>query len=241
MAGATDPLIEITKKIAPPGVSCDSICNGAVEGDDSTTANKFDNVTYCYKLENAGLGTLYNVEVKDDACTPSDSSDDVTVTMNDLNAGATTTDVAPASVVCGSYTATMDMDEECLNTVIATGDDFSGGNPTVLSDNDTARVIIDSPANDPPIATDDYKTVFQDTDAVIRILDNDYDVDGNLNRSCIEIIQGPTDGQVEINSDGAVTYAYTGADVGSNVDTFVYSVCDDDGLTANATVYITTR
>lgn len=105
-----------------------------------------------------------------------------------------------------------------------------------LCDSATVTVYIDPPPNEPPIAEDDTETTFINIPVDIIILDNDYDPDGVLVISTIEIISTPTHGIVTINPDGSNTYVPNTDYVGN--DTYEYKVCDDDGACDTATVLI---
>lgn len=91
----------------------------------------------------------------------------------------------------------------------------------------------------PPVANDDAAVTNTSTPVIIDILANDYDTDGYLNVSSIIIISGPTSGSVtDINTtNGAVTYNPSPGYIGT--DSFVYRVCDNDGMCDTATVTIT--
>ncbi len=90
--------------------------------------------------------------------------------------------------------------------------------------------------NDPPVAGDDGATLPEDGAAVIAVLGNDGDLDGNLDPASLSIVSGPAHGTVTVNPDGTITYTpaanYHGA------DSVTYQVCDRDGLCATATVYL---
>jgi hypothetical protein len=102
---------------------------------------------------------------------------------------------------------------------------------------DTAVVTVSvDDVNDAPVAIDDAVTTSEDTSQTIDVTDNDYDVDGTIDPTTVEIVNNPTNGTVINNGDGTVTYTpdpnYTGP------DSFTYSVQDDDGQSDTATVNI---
>jgi uncharacterized repeat protein (TIGR01451 family) len=104
---------------------------------------------------------------------------------------------------------------------------------------DTATVgVTVNCVNDPPVAQDDAATTNSDTAVTIEVLANDSDPDGTLNPATVFINTPPSDGSVIVNSDGTATYT---PDPGfSGVDTFTYTVDDNEGLTSNiATVSVT--
>lgn len=87
----------------------------------------------------------------------------------------------------------------------------------------------------PPYTYDDQASTEVNTPVTIDILHNDQD-DGTINPSTVEITLDPLDGTItEIDSHtGRVTYTpYCDFE---GVDTFRYTVKDDEGLTSNAAV-----
>ncbi len=80
------------------------------------------------------------------------------------------------------------------------------------------------PANDPPIAYDDYTVTPEDTPVSIPVLGNDTDPDDNIDPATVTVTDGPDHGTASVNPDGSITYTpdpnYNGP------DTLTYSVCD---------------
>ena len=90
-------------------------------------------------------------------------------------------------------------------------------------------------ANDPPVAVDDSTTTAEDTAIVIRVLDNDSDVDGD-SLSVIEV-STPSNGSVAVTGAGTtVTYTPNANFHGS--DLFTYKVSDGKVVTDAATVTV---
>jgi VCBS repeat-containing protein len=89
-----------------------------------------------------------------------------------------------------------------------------------------------------PIALDDSVPVNVGGAVEVPVLANDRDVDGSLLPGSVVVVQQPAAGSVAVDSDtGAITYTSTN---GAGVDTFRYTVQDDEGLTSReATVTIT--
>jgi len=106
------------------------------------------------------------------------------------------------------------------------------------STDDTTTLTV---ANHAPVAVDDSVATVANTPVAIDVTANDYDPDGEIDPTTVTIVTGPYHGSVEVDSlTGVVTYTpevdYTG------VDTFTYTVDDDDGATSNkATVTINIR
>ena len=90
------------------------------------------------------------------------------------------------------------------------------------------------PVNDPPEAVDDEAETLEDTPTVIDVLSNDRDLDGDLLR--IVSVGAAEHGTTAMVSDG-VRYAPELNWHGT--DRFTYTVSDEGGLTATATVTVT--
>lgn len=103
-----------------------------------------------------------------------------------------------------------------------------------------AMVAIDVlPINDAPVAADDTARTNVDTPAVIDVLANDTDVDGDplsVSDPPLGVPTATASGTV-LNNGGNITYTPNAAFVG--VDTFTYDVSDGNGGTATASVTVT--
>ncbi len=106
---------------------------------------------------------------------------------------------------------------------------------------DTATVMINvTPVNDAPIATPDTITVYGYNTFQTNILQNDNDIDNDdlfVNTSAVTM---PTNGVLNIQSDGTINYQPNAAYLGT--DQFTYEVCDD-GIpiacnTTTVTIYV---
>ena len=87
--------------------------------------------------------------------------------------------------------------------------------------------------NDPPVAVADNATTLENTPVTIDVLNNDFDVDGDI-LTVVSVTQG-TNGSV-INNGGNVTYSPA---IGFNgTDSFNYTVSDGNGGTDTATVTV---
>ena len=102
---------------------------------------------------------------------------------------------------------------------------------------DTTFILIVVGGNNSPIAVNDTVTVSKSTS--INVLDNDFDIDGNIDETSVTITNLPVNGNVAVNADG--TIIYTPADGFTGIDSLQYQVCDNFTvpLCATATVYIT--
>lgn len=99
--------------------------------------------------------------------------------------------------------------------------------------------VIASPANQPPVAQDDFASTAANnsTGVIINVLANDADPDGILVPNTVSIETKPKRGTATANADGTITYVprrnFRGTDV------FTYTVEDDAGATSNeATVRV---
>lgn len=98
----------------------------------------------------------------------------------------------------------------------------------------SVTVYVDAAANEAPVAQDDSAETTGDP-VNIAVLANDTDPEaGTL--AVTEVTQ-PKYGTVTLNADGTVTYT-PGGELGDNVDTFEYEICDDHGQCDRAIVTI---
>ncbi len=92
--------------------------------------------------------------------------------------------------------------------------------------------------NQSPVATDDTATVPAGEAVSINVLNNDIDPDGGLDTDSVTIAQQPDHGSLIVQNDGIVLYTHD--DGNATLDSFTYTVEDDDGQLSNtATVNIT--
>ena len=112
------------------------------------------------------------------------------------------------------------------------------GTNGVVSNEATVSITI-VPVNDAPVANNDTAVGLFQGIAIIPILSNDTDIDGNIDVASVTIVSQPQHGTLQINNlNGEVTYTHTGATNAS--DSFTYRVKDTLGLLSNiATVSIT--
>jgi hypothetical protein len=114
------------------------------------------------------------------------------------------------------------------------------GNP-VLSDTAQITVNIGEQGNVVPVAVDDEVSIDEDTNALIPVLENDYDPDGNLDPGSLDTtgLLQPQSGTIKnidlVNS----MIEYAPIENFSGNDSFQYKISDTEGLSAVATVMIT--
>src|SRR5207244_3038711 len=87
-----------------------------------------------------------------------------------------------------------------------------------------------NPVNDAPVAGDDSIATDEDTAAIIAVLENDGDVDGDA--LTITNASTPAHGSAVVNGSGTITY--TPAANYNGPDGFTYTISDGNGGTATA-------
>lgn len=89
--------------------------------------------------------------------------------------------------------------------------------------------------NKDPVAADDYGSLTASSTLLLDVLANDYDPDGDT-LTLVAVAQ-PSHGTATLTADGGI--GYTGADGYVGSDSFTYTIDDDRGGQASATVYLT--
>ncbi|PLX68398.1 MAG: hypothetical protein C0602_09500, partial [Denitrovibrio sp.] len=128
----------------------------------------------------------------------------------------------------GTFTYTPNADYNGSDSFTYTITDGKGGTSET-----TVSLTVD-PSNDMPIAVDNTVTVDEDGSAVINVLANDTDIDGDT--LTVESFEQPTNGTAVLNDDGTFTYTPNADYNGS--DSFEYTITDGKGGTSTATVNI---
>lgn len=85
--------------------------------------------------------------------------------------------------------------------------------------------------NDPPVAVDDRIIFRRNAPQKLRVVQNDFDVDGQIEPGTIGIVSPPQNGRVTIGSNGVIIY--TPNPGFSGTDAFTYVVWDDRGARSN--------
>ena len=110
----------------------------------------------------------------------------------------------------------------------------TGGTGTLSVEFDTAQITV----NAPPVATDDNYTTTEggtiNVGPATGLLDNDSDVEGPIE---VLSVSNAAHGTVSFDTDGSFTYTHDGTETTS--DSFTYTIADENGGTAQATVNIT--
>jgi CshA-type fibril repeat protein/VCBS repeat-containing protein len=178
------------------------------------------------------------VAVDDIKTLAEDSSAIINVLANDDDGGdggmtldsVTQPEHGTVTIVDGQVQYTPDANYNGTDSFTYTISDIDGDTSTATV-NLTVNLTVD-PVNDVPVAVDDIKNLDEDSSAVIDVMANDTDGDGDgLN---LDFVTQPEHGTVTINADGTVTYTpeanYKGA------DSFTYTISDANGDTSTATV-----
>ncbi len=105
---------------------------------------------------------------------------------------------------------------------------------------DTANVAITVTSNGnenlPPIAADDQVTTNEGQAVLVFVLDNDSDADHDITELILTLMSNPSNGTVTPTGENAFTYTPNEGFTGT--DTFIYQICDPDGLCDEATVTV---
>ncbi len=195
-----------------------------------------------YKTATVSIHVIDKIDtVTDLVTTKEDNAVTFKVLTNDVFAGnVTVTKISEAengtvkfsSVGTVDYTPTTNFngEETLLYTVTIVNIDETTKEETGTI---TIKVL---PVNDPPVAVDDVQVVKDgESEVVIHVLDNDYDLDGDT--VFLEGATSPANGAVVLNDDGTVTYIPNPEFLG--VDTFEYEICDGSGDCVVGSVTIT--
>jgi large repetitive protein len=91
-----------------------------------------------------------------------------------------------------------------------------------------------TPLNDPPVAVNDLVFFSRIGGLKLRVLANDFDVDGDISSGTIGIISAPRNGRVSIGSNGVIMYTPLKGFSGS--DAFTYVVWDELGARSNPAI-----
>ncbi len=100
---------------------------------------------------------------------------------------------------------------------------------------DPATVFIEvTPVADAPVTHDDQVVLVEDAQQVINVLGNDLDVENDIDKTSVEIVQTAEFAQLSVDEQGMVTYSANADYFGS--DSFSYRVFDQSGLVSNVSV-----
>jgi hypothetical protein len=137
-------------------------------------------------------------------------------------------------------------------TYTVTDDGTTEGNPDPLSSGGTVFITVD-PVNDLPTVVDESYSIDEDgalvVDAAGGVLANDFDVDADpalnqgpgglndLDPATLQVVSGPSHGQVSLAPDGSFVYT-PDPGFGGESDSFTYAISDTAGGQSFGTVTI---
>jgi len=176
----------------------------------------------------------------DTAWTPQDTPVVIDVLANDSDPDSSI-DPTSVSVTSGPANGSVSVDPVTGEVTYTPDAGFFGTDTFVYEVCDTdgacveATVVVTVDA--PPAATDDAASTDLDTPVVIDVLANDSDPDSSIDPTSVSVTSGPANGSVSVDPvTGEVTYTPDPGFVGT--DTFVYEVCDTDGVCVEANVTV---
>ena len=126
-------------------------------------------------------------------------------------------------------------------------DDFVGSDSFTYSVQDSQGLISNTatvtltvdPVNDAPLANSDAFNIVANASSMLEVTANDSDIDGSLDAAAIVVVNAPTQGTLNNNNDGTLTYTPAAGIDPLAGDSFSYTIDDDSGESSNqATVSI---
>ncbi|MBB70801.1 MAG: hypothetical protein CMF50_00180, partial [Legionellales bacterium] len=160
--------------------------------------------------------------------------------LNGTNSFSIEGSITDINTALGTLSYLGDMDFNGSDTLVIDVDDQGNtGSGGALTDTATVAITV-NPVDDPLIANDDTATTDEDTLVSIPVLANDMDVDNTFS---LTAVMDPALGTVSINGSN-IDYNPSGAldslDVGeTSLQSFTYTITNDIGVTAMATVTVT--
>lgn len=124
--------------------------------------------------------------------------------------------------------------------------EFAGSEKIAYSDSKNDRVYVHKvegkdeyeekkPENESPVAADDSYTIYDYNQRELDVLDNDSDPDGSQSNLSLQSVGDPKHGNTSTDYSGTEV-RYKPGDNFSDTDSFTYTVRDEQGATATATV-----
>ena len=151
------------------------------------------------------------------------------------NSNSTLFSSGPSVSSNGTLSYTPDANKSGTATItLKIHDDGGTANGGVNESATQSFTISVNPVNDDPVANDDSATIDEDTNAVVNVLANDSDVDGDS--LDVTSFTQPSEGTVTKDPDGKLRYVPNNNFNGTN--SFSYTVSDGHGGTDSATVTV---
>ncbi|MBB6502970.1 PKD-like domain-containing protein, partial [Pedobacter cryoconitis] len=185
-------------------------------------SSDFTTITYTFKVRNTGKVRLKNLNLTD------------TKIIGKIDLGITVLEAGATISVDAVYKITDEerRDGRVVNTATVSGYTPAGDPVTDISgtqtnnDDPTVHIIVDAPQ-----AINDRASVMINQVVTFSLTDNDIPSTNGLDKGSIVVTRLPAHGQVQIHSDGTVTYTPDRGYAGP--DDFTYSVADNKGNISN--------
>ncbi|MFT5523747.1 MAG: hypothetical protein ACI9HK_001695 [Pirellulaceae bacterium] len=253
LANDSDPqgeTVSITGIATQGNLGVATINNGEIDYVPNSDANGTDTFTYTVTDNNGGVDSATvtitinaindtPVASADSATTDEDTAVTVSVLANDNDVDNDTltitgiTQAASGGVVDnndGTLTYTPNANFNGNDSFTYTISD--GNNATTSA---TVSITVTA-VNDEPVALADSASTFEVTPAIINVIGNDTDVDGDT--LTVTAITQPANGAVVNNNNGTLTFTANNDSLRGD-ETFSYTVTDGAGGTATAAVTVT--
>ena len=231
--------------VSNPSHGNTTIENGKVKYTPNLNYNGSDSFTYTVRDGNGGTATAtVNITVnpvndtptaiEQNVSTDEDNNKSITLAGNDID-GDTLSYTVTEQPTNGTLSGT------APNLIYLPNANFNGSDSFKFKVNDgtvdSVEAVVNitvNPVNDAPTAVNDTATVDEDNNALIDVLANDNDIDGDT--LTISTVSNPYNG-VAVIENGKVKYT---PDANYNGDdNLTYTISDGNGATATATVNIT--
>ncbi|MBB5634907.1 gliding motility-associated-like protein/uncharacterized repeat protein (TIGR01451 family) [Pedobacter cryoconitis] len=185
-------------------------------------SSDFSTIVYTFKITNTGRVKLYNLNLIDTRI-----GGKIELPVNEIAAGASITVTATYKVSDEEKRDGRVVNTATVNATTPSGDPVSDISGTQANNDDpTVHIIVDAPQ-----AIDDKAQVQINQVVTINIAGNDFPSHHGLNKASVEINSRPSNGRIDVHSDGTVTYT---PDRGySGKDEFTYYIYDSKAGTPN--------
>ena len=183
------------------------------------------------------------VAVNDAVMTNAGAAISVDVVANDTDADGDTLAVkavgtasnGTTTIVDGKAVYTPNDGFSSTDSFVYTVVDGNGGSSNGVVEVKVEKAVDPTPTNTAPVAKDDAVTAKGGDVAVLDVLANDTDADGD--KLTITNVGTPMQGTAKLNDDGTITY--TANDDAKGTDSYEYTVSDGNGGTDTATITAT--
>ena len=231
--------------VADPDNGTAAIVDGKI--DYTPDAGFFGSDSFAYEVSDGNGGTATGtITVIVNPSAPTAGDDDVTVYFdqattiavlaNDTDPNGNPITINSVTTAASNGTTVVNQDGTITytpNTSYVGSDSFVYEIEDSDSNTATATVSLTVSSNSAPVATDDAALTVEGAPISISVLSNDTDADVG-DTLTIDNTHGPLHGTVAINQDNTITYTPTAGYTG--LDSFTYTITDDEGAPSIATV-----